>query len=513
MEPGAADKVGWGPPKRACKPASLRGQACDEVGGEVSGPPRLAGWARRDASFLFDVIAEKERRDTPPSPLLDKTPPSKSSKDEAAVTKPPGNIADSIVPEEFHVVKNKGVIGLEYYDEKPSGRLEVIQLMKVMDTMLERAGVTDEGAEITGVSQMRNALELLKVEQNIYNIVFHEIIRQVSVDCVERGELLSKLRQRYVLLMNRIPRQMKDVYKEMVAQRVLDKHITEELFRFKEAVGELTRELQMVREHDNRATIDAELAYKELARAIWDAELNKNLLDEYRQLYELQRARLEAQIHQLTEEKELWSGAAYDLALKVIDKNKVILARRLYGSEKAWINVMRHFAILLTSEDAKDLSCLQQLTQEYREFLRQIDAEINQAEDSSRQQLSTIMNGMNRWLSYFRDDFLGKGTYTSAKGAVLLNDILVDLKDWEMILNKQLDLYGGDVHLARIQPLVKAEKLQKEWMELGRAVLSRHKTLKGGMPPEWKLLEEINEDCKHLCHQYAIRSGGDNGET
>lgn len=42
-----------------------------------------------------------------------------------------------------------------------------------------------------------------------------------------------------------------------------------------------------------------------------------SLLDEYRELYELQRARLEAQIHQLTLEKELWSSATYDIALKV----------------------------------------------------------------------------------------------------------------------------------------------------------------------------------------------------
>lgn len=45
-----------------------------------------------------------------------------------------------------------------------------------------------------------------------------------------------------------------------------------------------------------------------------------SLLDEYRELYELQRRRLEAQIHQLTQEKELWSNATYELALKVADK-------------------------------------------------------------------------------------------------------------------------------------------------------------------------------------------------
>ena len=45
--------------------------------------------------------------------------------------------------------------------------------------------------------QLQNMLELIKAEQNIYNIVFHELIRQVSVACVERGQLLSKLRSSF----------------------------------------------------------------------------------------------------------------------------------------------------------------------------------------------------------------------------------------------------------------------------------------------------------------------------
>jgi hypothetical protein len=40
-------------------------------------------------------------------------------------------------------------------------------------------------------------------------------------------------------------------------------------------------------------------------------------LTEYHALYELQRKRLEKQVVMLTDEKELWSTAAYSLALKV----------------------------------------------------------------------------------------------------------------------------------------------------------------------------------------------------
>ena len=41
---------------------------------------------------------------------------------------------------------------------------------------------------------MHKLLHILKKEQTIYNTVFHELIRQVSVDCADRGELLSKIR-------------------------------------------------------------------------------------------------------------------------------------------------------------------------------------------------------------------------------------------------------------------------------------------------------------------------------
>ena len=40
-------------------------------------------------------------------------------------------------------------------NRKPSGRLEAVQLMKVMDEMMDRAGVNQEYSELTGLSQVR----------------------------------------------------------------------------------------------------------------------------------------------------------------------------------------------------------------------------------------------------------------------------------------------------------------------------------------------------------------------
>ena len=51
--------------------------------------------------------------------------------------------------------------------------------------------------------------------------------------------------------------------------------------------------------------------------ALAESQKNASLLAEYHDLYELQRKRLETQVFMLAEEKDVWSTAAYSLALKV----------------------------------------------------------------------------------------------------------------------------------------------------------------------------------------------------
>ena len=61
---------------------------------------------------------------------------------------------------------------------KPAGRTEVIQLQHTMDALLNRVGA--DAIDEKGPTQLHNLLEIIKQEQDIYNIVFHEIIRQVK---------------------------------------------------------------------------------------------------------------------------------------------------------------------------------------------------------------------------------------------------------------------------------------------------------------------------------------------
>uniref|UniRef100_A0A3Q3K7I5 Uncharacterized protein n=1 Tax=Monopterus albus TaxID=43700 RepID=A0A3Q3K7I5_MONAL len=187
----------------------------------------------------------------------------------------------------------------------PSGRLEVVQLMRMMDDMLEKAGVDQQSEELTELSQ------LVHVEQNIYNIVFHEVIRQVSVGCAERGQLLAKLRLRYQSLLDRIPRHLKALHTEAVAQRALDRRLTEEICLIKTSIQQLS---MYVGQGQAAGAKEPNVTKCSLSSGVC---AHLSVVQGYHELYELQRARLEAQLVQMTEERDCWKQLTFCVAFKL----------------------------------------------------------------------------------------------------------------------------------------------------------------------------------------------------
>ncbi|XP_004425229.1 PREDICTED: axonemal dynein light chain domain-containing protein 1 [Ceratotherium simum simum] len=490
----------------------------------IDHPVSLTG-AGRDISFLYDVkyVKGETREWTVCPPHLDR---SLQSHDGVIVPHKPKKVTDTLIPEEFHIVSNTGVSGLECYDDKyttlltdsenrlllfpsmkPNKRVEVVQLNDVMDTMLERAGV--ENQEYTGPTKMHKLLHILKKEQTIYNTVFHELIRQVSVDCADRGELLSKIRERYVQMLDQIARQMIDFYKDLVTQRMMDQRILEELYNFKNVIEELTRELCLVRAHDMKLTKEAEKAHKDLAQALLDAEKNAKIVEEYHDLYTLQRGRMESDIKQLMAERDIWSSATYELALKVIERNRVILAKRLYLNEKGWSKYTTHFIILLSTKDTADLALLQKLTQKWRNLVNKFKQEVEQNEESTREKLQIVKDGLIKWQQYFRNNS-GKDILSPNKGNIF-ESVLPDFKQWQMMLNEDKDKFAGDLLVSKYDSLKIIKHLQENWTDIGLGIFGRHKSMEGEMPPERQHMEEIVKSIGRLYKEFEIRINGDNG--
>uniref|UniRef100_A0A8C8U133 Axonemal dynein light chain domain containing 1 n=1 Tax=Peromyscus maniculatus bairdii TaxID=230844 RepID=A0A8C8U133_PERMB len=481
--------------------------------------------AGRDISFLYDVKYErgepKEKKLCPPG--INK---SLEPEDSAMVPHNQKTLADTLIPEEFHIVSNTGVSGLECYDDKyttlltdsenrlllfpsmkPNKRVEVIRLGDVMDAMLERAGVETE--DYVGPTKMHKLLNVLKKEQTIYNTVFHELIRQVSVDCVDRGELLSRIRERYVQMLDQIARQMIEFYKDFVTQRMMDQRILQELYNFKNVIEELTRELCLVRAHDRKLTKDAEKAQNDLAEALLEAEKNAKIVEDYHDLYTLQRGRMENDIKLLMTERDIWSSATYELALKVIERNRVIMAKKLYLSEKGWNKYIKHFIIMLSTKDTADLAVLQKLTEKWKRLVNRFKKDVERTEASTKDRAQTVKTGLVRWQEFFTDN-VGKEIVSPNKGNPFAA-VLLDFKEFQKMLNEEKDNFTGDFLLAKYDSLKVIKRLQENWTDIGFGIFSRHKNMDGVLPPEYEYMEEMLKTIGRLYKEYEIRINGDNG--
>ncbi|EDM09487.1 rCG46219 [Rattus norvegicus] len=440
----------------------------------IDHPVTLTG-AGRDISFLYDVKYVKG--ETRENKLC---PPNKSAQSQNGAMVPhKKTLADTLVPEEFHIVSNTGVSGLECYDDKyttlltdsenrlllfpsmkPNKRVEVVQLSDVMDTMLERAGAENE--DYVGPTKMHHLLNVLKREQSIYNTVFHELIRQVSVDCADRGELLSRI-----------------------------------------------RELCLVRAHDKKLTKEVEKVQKDLAEALLEAEKNAKIVEDYHDLYTMQRGRMESDIKLLMTERDIWSSATYELALKVIERNRVIMAKKLYLSEKGWNKYAKHFIIMLSTKDTGDLAMVEKLTEKWKKLVNKFKHDVERTEESTKEKSQTVKDGLIKWQQFFNNN-IGKDILIPNKKSPF-SVVLNDFKEFQKTLDVEKEKFTGDFLLSRYDSLKMIKRLQENWMDIGFGILSRHKNMDGLLPPEHEYMEEMVKNINKFYREYEIRINGDHG--
>ncbi|XP_065068274.1 axonemal dynein light chain domain-containing protein 1-like isoform X3 [Rhopilema esculentum] len=512
-------------------------------------PPCTCG-AGRDISFLYDALPDKKNTaNTKPkgspdkqkvknegtfsTPVTNKDEPSKQESDREATqvaSKDGSLIPETLVPTEFHIVKNPGVMGLEIHEGKftttmdnhekhltlfpsmkPSGRQEAVLLKKTMNELLQRVGVEEIKKDKDQPTQIHSLLDLVKQEQNIYNLVFNEVIRQVSIECVERGELLADLRKRYASLLDKVPRHVKSLHEEVLAQRALDRRLTEELTRFKTSITLLTRELDVVQEHDREVTKQAVETQNELNAALKESEKNASLLAEYHELYELQRKRLEFQISKLIGERDLWAGASYTLSLKVAQKHSLKTAKRLHLHEKAWYKLSGHFAILLSDIDSAHLQELTKFVQSWQEIAESFDSKLIKCEQETYRKLNYVSKQVAYWGRQFaRVVTPDEGTVHPPEKDVVTK-LHEDMKRWEEVFNSEVERFSGDVLLSSEDDLVKMNRFMDSWSEVALKIFQRHPMVKNTRRPEHEAMLVLNQQVEKLHKSLRLRMTGENG--
>lgn len=501
----------------------------------IDQPACYCGAGLQDISYLLDAPQENKKNTKEKQPSekkLEKTSLEEHSKN---------HIPETIIPNEFHVVKHKGVAPIDIVDDKyvtapsshdkhltvfpsmkPSGRQEALQLMQTMNNLLEKAGVKNYNNHIANVEdtddqpcdsgkQIEELLTLVKSEQKIYNIIFHEVIRQVSIECIERGNVLAELRNRYAQILDRVPKQVKSLHEEVIAQRALDRRLTEELARFKTSITLLTKELHEVHAHDEEVTRQAIQTQSELNDALRESEKNASLLAEYHDLYELQRRRLDYQLSKLIEERDLWSGSTHMLSLKVTKKHNLVTVRRLHLYEKAWYKWMNRFALLLTQTDDEQLHLLTNHVRDWQNVAFSFHDKLCDAESGTYRKLTDILKKLNDWSIKFEH------VVTPDEGTVhplQLTEVqtLFDvLKSWEEVFNIEAERFTGDTLLSCEDDLLQLNNCIDNWVEVALKIFANHPMQDGSNHPQHLTMLELNKKVMSLHHSFQLRMSGENG--
>ncbi|KAJ4460618.1 hypothetical protein PAPYR_3262 [Paratrimastix pyriformis] len=100
--------------------------------------------------------------------------------------------------------------------------------------------------------EVEQIVGLIEQEGAIYGTVFHELIRQVTVQCAERGRLLARVRDQYATMLGRVPKLARAIYANAVAHRMMARRMAAEMATLR---GRMEDSLQAL----NRAMLKQEL--------------------------------------------------------------------------------------------------------------------------------------------------------------------------------------------------------------------------------------------------------------
>jgi hypothetical protein len=93
-------------------------------------------------------------------------------------------------------------------------------------------------------TQQDSATATIEKEQQIYDIILHELIRQVYVECADRGVLLEHVSKRYRSLFRKIPAllsQMQDQIDNLTGANKSLRMVLERLMEEKNSSGETAK--------------------------------------------------------------------------------------------------------------------------------------------------------------------------------------------------------------------------------------------------------------------------------
>lgn len=307
-------------------------------------------------------------------------------------------IPPTLIPKEHHVTETASAVpedgdaaewrklGPRMYVKQvfpsiqPSGRQEAIMLSQLLDGMLER---------YQAMKYTMGPRHLIRESQRIHSVCMFEVVRQVSVHCIERGVLLKRVWEGYGDLFERLWKVSQDMldamkrhFEDLLAalrseMEALIKKIAElqdEIKRRDEEIARLAAENERLAA--NAMTDDVKQRLKDLE------EENASLLDEVR--------KLRAALRQMTAAHEAYriEAEGWKVAKEAAEKKAAALEKEVAALKKTVVTLEEeirrlreklHELVLENAEKAAMIAALEATVASLQAQVKELQAQMRAA--------------------------------------------------------------------------------------------------------------------------------------
>ncbi|KAJ3031427.1 UNVERIFIED_CONTAM: Axonemal dynein light chain domain-containing protein 1 [Siphonaria sp. JEL0065] len=435
---------------------------------------------------------------------------------------PGSNFYGGVQPEELsmevtshHPLDDDEIKSQLHLSLKPTTRKEVALLKHTMIALLNDIGCSTDRDYPT---DMHAFLAMIQEEQKIYDTVFQELIRQVTINMLERGEVLAEIRRRYGQMFTKIPKHVKHLHTELVAQRKLNRRLSEELMRSKETVSDLWSELDIVRKHDIEVTKQAQEAQEKLISVLTQSDNTDEILEEYHKLYKMQRERLEEGVRASEQEKKMWIEAAQNLALRIGHEHGMVDLAQLQKTENSRLRSSNHMVVIISNTNDTEMTAIEQKIDEWRYKILTLSQTVIDADHQNIDTLTKIQRSMKLVLKNLTVN--EPKDVIEAEHPMLKQFHLFDVKTLSEHLMKWVEhitsvavRFTSDSDLVVHEEITVIRKIAEQWLEAGGKLLHRNEknTNSKDYLPLTDVLAKIGLEIEEWLTKLELRISGEEG--
>ncbi|ORZ33973.1 hypothetical protein BCR44DRAFT_1390896, partial [Catenaria anguillulae PL171] len=365
-------------------------------------------------------------------------------------------------------------------------------------------------------AEIRSLLRLAEDENVIYDGVFNEMVRQVTVHMIERGDLLAEIRKRYANMFAQIPKVVKNLYGELCAERVMNRRLAGELLRTRDSVRQLGERLVAIQRAEAIVSAQGTDARDQLLEVLARTEHVDETLAEYHALYRMQRKRLEMQIRHMDQERKVWVDAATHLALRIGSEHGLPDVAVLQKYEYGRLRAVNHMVSLLAGFDRSEVQKIESRADAWVKDMIDRAKDIEREDNKCVAILQKTLREVRSLQKMLEIDDTSDGAAMDRARNMLLFETRssVDMiKKWAEATNQVSTRYTSDRDEHILEQLTNAQRGLSVWVGLAVAVLQR--TEKSTARKEYLELQTrltlLQEELEGWINKLRTKVSGDDG--